>query len=232
MLSLLLLATSLVASAQNVDYCSMCSDHTMCLYPNDGPGDTCTTVLERNVNGQEQTEILAAHNAIRRRVKNGDFANNNLPAAEVMPDLSWNDQLAVVAQRWADQCNFNHDACRKIEVEGKTEGETAGQNLAAAWRSPGSSKNWTEDAINPWFYDELDAFTQNDLTFRKASSYPAGHLTQVIWADSTEVGCGFIAFEDTQNIPDYGPYTFTRRHYVCNYFPAGNIINQQIYQPA
>ncbi len=33
-----------------------------------------------------------------------------LPKAANMRELKWDNDLALVAQRWADQCDFNHDA--------------------------------------------------------------------------------------------------------------------------
>ncbi len=41
------------------------------------------------------------------QVANGDA--NGMPQAADMRQLTWNDDLAEVAQRWADQCIFEHD---------------------------------------------------------------------------------------------------------------------------
>lgn len=35
------------------------------------------------------------------------------PSAANMNALIWDDNLAEVAQRWADQCTFQHDLCRQ-----------------------------------------------------------------------------------------------------------------------
>eukprot|EP00004_Rigifila_ramosa_P004329 TRINITY_DN1473_c1_g1_i2.p1 TRINITY_DN1473_c1_g1~~TRINITY_DN1473_c1_g1_i2.p1 ORF type:complete len:159 (+),score=19.76 TRINITY_DN1473_c1_g1_i2:3-479(+) len=46
----------------------------------------------------EQTEIVNAHNVIRRAVN---------PPAQTMPDLVWSSAIATDAQNWADQCNWS-----------------------------------------------------------------------------------------------------------------------------
>ena len=225
--SAILLTMTLVATAvANTDYCSLCGDHTMCLYPTSGASASCPTVLERGVSAADKTVILDAHNIIRQAVKSGAYSANNLPAAQTMPNLTWDDELATVAQRWADQCiDRHHDKCRNVPRF------AVGQNVASSWKYPISTPgDWAADAVNRWFHDELDDFTQTNLIYTYATG-PAGHLTQVIWADTTTIGCGFIAYPENHTYPS-GTYTFIRRDYVCNYGPAGNWRNQAIYQAA
>jgi hypothetical protein len=49
-----------------------------------------------------------------------------------------------------------------------------------------------------------------------------GHYTQVVWADTYKVGCGFTAFRGSN-----GWYS---KLYVCNYGPGGNIIGGTMYK--
>ena len=44
-----------------------------------------------------------------------------------------------------------------------------------------------------------------------------GHYTQVVWAKTTKLGCGYI-------------YQNAKHTVVCNYNPAGNFISQPIYK--
>lgn len=75
----------------------------------------------------------------------------------------WDDELAEIAQRWTDNCVFEHDKYRS--VPGKY---SVGQNLAAGQRS------W-DQAIQGW-YNEI-----NDFQFGVQGSLSAvGHYTQVI----------------------------------------------------
>ena len=217
-----------VGAAADVNYCNIDScvsplvsrqDHTLCQFPTNQTAPQCGTVVERGVSSGEREEILTAHNTIRRDVKTGKYADKNLPAAKEMPDMKWDDELATVAQRWADQCESGHDQCRDVPRF------YVGQNFAASWGYP---KDWTSNAVGQWFFKELPLFQQKDLTF--APGKGTGHLTQVIWAETTRIGCGYIAVEDTQIVPGY---ILVKRTYICNYGPAGNIImsgvGKQIY---
>jgi len=49
-----------------------------------------------------------------------------------------------------------------------------------------------------------------------------GHYTQVVWADTYKVGCGFTAYTDSA-----GWYW---KFYVCNYGSCGNIISGSMYK--
>ena len=231
MLPLVLLPLLAAGMVADTDYCNIPScvsplvsleDHTLCQFPAGQTASECGDVVERGVSPGEQDEILEAHNTIRRDVKNGVYVSKNLPAAKEMPDLTWDDELATVAQRWVDQCESGHDKCRDVPRF------YVGQNFAASWGYP---KNWTSNAVGEWFFSELPLFQQEDLAF--VSGAGTGHLTQVIWAETTRVGCGYIAVEDSQIFPGY---TLVKRTYICNYGPGGNVIvnnvGQQIYSAA
>ncbi|XP_037069417.1 venom allergen 5-like [Pollicipes pollicipes] len=212
----------LLATAAAANYCSLSScpanSHTMCKYPDSGAAGACGTVHERGTSAADRAEILSAHNAIRQAVRSGQYASENLPAAAAMPDLVWDNELATVAQRWADQCASGHDQCRSVARF------YVGQNLAWSW---GGAKDWTNRAIGQWFHGELPNFQQSGLKFTSGrdpvSGGVIGHLTQVIWAGTTKVGCGYIAVQDD---------TWVKRTFACNYGPGGNIRNWNIYQAA
>ena len=50
------------------------------------------------------------------------------------------------------------------------------------------------------------------------------HLTQVVWKNTTELGCG-VALCNGFFDPKFGPATF----HVCFYNPVGNVIGQEQY---
>ena len=118
-------------------------------------------------------------------------------AQHCAPPLRWSAELARVAQAWADQlraagCAFEHSQTRY------------GENLAAG----------TSGALDPastvdMWYREVDAY---DFA-RGGFSMKTGHFTQVVWRDTTQVGCGVT----TCNGMDL---------YVCNYDPPGNVQGQ------
>ncbi|KAF0298536.1 Venom allergen 3 [Amphibalanus amphitrite] len=123
-----------------------------------------------------------------------------------MPDLQWDSELAAIAQRWANQCKENHDQCRNVKRF------QVGQNAAWTWGSP---LDWTKGAMQGWFQEELPYFRQNDLVFRSGrdpgSGKQIGHLTQIIWADTKYIGCGYSASPEG---------SWVKRSYICNYGPA------------
>lgn len=135
--------------------------------------------------------ITAAHNAARCGV---DTPNP-------LPPLAWSSTVAQTAQAYADVlasqgCNLNHSS------------GPYGENLAA-----GSGN--------------LSAQTVVDLWMSEAPCYPpggslnecsctCGHYTQIVWRDSTELGCGVANCQSGQV-------------WVCNYNPPGNFIGQPAY---
>nr|CAD7256848.1 unnamed protein product [Timema shepardi] len=59
------------------------------------PAEKCKTPFSRGFNQTEKNAIVNEHNRLR--------------------NISWNEELATVAQRWADQCKVGHDANRNTQ---------------------------------------------------------------------------------------------------------------------
>ena len=101
------------------------------------------------------------HNELRAKVARGEESNGPQPKASNMKKLVsvvkllplplttislehlycqvWNNELAVIAQRWADQCLFEHDTHRE-----KADGIYVGQNLYVH----GSSNQYSYDEVS------------------------------------------------------------------------------------
>lgn len=58
----------------------------------------------------EKRQILEVHNRLRSSVAQGRVPNQ--PGAQNMQEMVWDDELAVRAQQWANQCTFEHDPSR------------------------------------------------------------------------------------------------------------------------
>jgi uncharacterized protein YkwD len=130
--------------------------------------------------GDAAQRLLDAHNAYR--------------ADHCAPALTWSDEIARVAQAWADQlkadgCSFEHSR------------SSYGENLAA-----GSAGSLTPEAVVAMWYDEIRDYDFGSGGF----SMETGHLTQVLWKGSKRLGCGMA----TCNGFDL---------WVCNYDPPGNV---------
>ena len=103
--------------------------------------------------------MLAAHNAVRARVK-------------VSP-LAWSGRLTAIAQDWADALLARKEFVHRPNSK-------YGENLfdvTGAGASPGQVvEGWAAEARN------------YDYSSNKCSGV-CGHYTQIVWGDSKEVGC-------------------------------------------
>jgi pathogenesis-related protein 1 len=139
---------------------------------------------------------------------------------EPIPPLQWDDEIAVLAQEWADtlaeDCGFEHSMRPGL-----------GENLAKF----GSSQQGSEDragieAVDNWYFEELACYEYG--TFRGTDSCSSecddfggcGHYTQVVWRETERVGCGVSSCQDGQFYWDI---------YVCNYDPPGNYTGELPY---
>ena len=52
-------------------------------------------------------------------------------------------------------------------------------------------------------------------------SHELGHYTQLVWAETNRVGCGFTSYSTDNRRINY---------YVCNYGPAGNFAGKEVYK--
>lgn len=207
---ILLIMSFLICSTIGFDYCRIEScaeeEHTMCKYPSDSvacaDGDGAVLTDELRV------AILDRHNWHRQQVAKG--RQSPQPRASDMKELTWDDEVERIAQRWANQCVFAHDGCRN------TENSTVGQNLAT--RSTNSaSPNVTEAVvkmIDSW-YAEVDDFDGSGVKKFKSGS-GTGHYTQMVWAQTEAIGCGLVRRQRKSEL-------------VCNYLPAGNVLDEPIY---
>lgn len=135
------------------------------------------------------TGILKQHNQWRAKVG-------------VAP-LKWSDTVAQAAQAWADDlkannnCNLIHNPNRKY-----------GENIGA-----GSGRLTPAAIVGLWAAESVDYdYASNSCSPGRV----CGHYTQVVWARSTEVGCGAASCGGMSV-------------WVCNYNPMGNYIGQKPY---
>jgi len=194
------------------------SGHTMDIF--DGPSDECAAkTMMSGFDDMGIDRIVSRHNELRERVASGSETNGDQPGASDMLKMTWSEELAAVAQRWADQCTFGHDDDRN-----KCDGTYVGQNAYSAWNSQESTweglMDTMGDAVQAW-YDEVvtPGFPNTDIS-PFVFSYGAGHYTQVVWAESAEVGCGMTYYDDD------GWYATL---IVCNYAVGGNMVGGNMY---
>jgi len=214
----LLVLTMVTATAKaEFDYCTITKKHTMC-QSDQGFGDKCGTVLGSGITNQDRQEIVRVHNELRSEIANGRERRGKpgpQPPAANMEQMEWDEELARVAQRHADQCVFAHDCskCRKIPRF------VVGQNLYIYKQSRKSATtNWTR-SITDW-YDEVELFGKERVKPFKFST-DVGHFTAMVWSNTNKVGCGVTEYIDGK---------WFAKLYTCNYGPAGNYIGGEMYR--
>ncbi|XP_077561568.1 CRISP/Allergen/PR-1-like [Haemaphysalis longicornis] len=138
--------TSLPLGSQQWNMCYMdCQrhpSHTICR-----PPKSSCRVRMTGVDAAARSEILKVHNNYRSQVALGQL--NGYPPAADMQELLWDDDLARVAQAWAEQCERKHDpgidrCTRRFQAVGQNLGNTLTQDVSGTnW--PGIITAWFEE---------------------------------------------------------------------------------------
>ncbi|KAF9068038.1 CAP domain-containing protein [Rhodocollybia butyracea] len=126
-------------------------------------------------------------------------AHNTVRAQHGATALTWSNDAAAAAQKWANNCVFQHS--------GGTLGPF-GENLAAGTGSsygiPQAMESWSSEVSQ---YNSADPV--------------ASHFTQMVWKGTTQVGCAVAScsgiFAASFGLASY---------YVCEYSPQGNVIGE------
>ncbi|XP_030838428.1 glioma pathogenesis-related protein 1-like [Strongylocentrotus purpuratus] len=137
-------------------------------------------------NQLDRDKILARHNQFRSEVQ---------PSAANMVALRWSHDLAGVAQRVANRCDFGFNFRRLV-----TRFSSVGQNIARVYAG-------TLDSImDSWNNEKADY----DFETNTCSAFCA-HYTQMVWATTSFIGCGRAACPPHSNT-----------YIICNYGPGGD----------
>lgn len=134
--------------------------------------------------------VTAAHNEWRLRAG--------------VPPVSWNDELAAGAQAYADTCPSGHSSNEyREDVAGFAQ---VGENLYSGTDVLNGIALFADERLLYEFGTEID-----EETFT-----PIGHYTQMVWSNTTDVGCA---------VGNCGMWRT-----VCWYGPAGNYIGEVPYE--
>jgi hypothetical protein len=142
---------------------------------------------------RQKLELLTAHNKYRSQVNEGP--------------LVWSDSLAASAQDWAQHLADEVHALQHSGVAG------VGENLAM-WTAGRASLTQLVDmwgAEKHYFIDTSFPDVSSTGNWRTV-----GHYTQMIWRNTTEVGCG---------LGTGGGYDYL----VCRYTPQGNFMGEKVF---
>ena len=170
----------------------------------DGDTDTLPTTTQTGAStqtGGTNTDVgldpfgmVSAHNAVRAGAQ---------PIPDpALPPMVWDAEMEALAQDWADRCDFNHST------------HPYGENLYVS-----TSPNEGTRAVESWASEAADY----DYASNQCRAM-CGHYTQIVWRDSTRVGC---AYADCDVLTGAG--FSSGRLWVCNYDPPGNWMGERPY---
>ncbi|BFZ19714.1 hypothetical protein BsWGS_22753 [Bradybaena similaris] len=155
-------------------------------------------------NKEEKEAILERHNHLR-----------TLPKAKTMLKMAWDSELEQLAQNYADKCIFQHNKDRRLKAF-----PSVGENLYAG------TGNFDPASVVQVWYDEVKDYDY--ATNKCKTGAMCGHYTQVVWVNSSAVGCGGRYCEHLGGVAAYG---FSSGFVVvCNYGPSGNYIGRKPYE--
>ncbi|XP_040077217.1 Golgi-associated plant pathogenesis-related protein 1-like [Ixodes scapularis] len=170
-----------------MNFFSLKSLHTLCFALN--------AVVRQYPNTEEEKdktkfreECLKIHNEYRNRHQS--------------PPMVLDEKINLWAQDWAED-----NAAQDI-MEHRSN-NPYGENLYMFGPLPAPQGPNPKDVVSAW-YDEIQDYDFNYGGFSGAT----GHFTQVVWKNSTKLGCGW-ARSYSDNI-----------YVVCNYDPPGNYMGK------
>ncbi|CAN8007964.1 unnamed protein product [Ixodes pacificus] len=132
-------------------------------------------------------------------------AHNKYRAKHGAKPLKSNSTLYILAQRWAGRLAKLDDVKNVTHQQGLGIGENI------YWRTGDGFlyNNIARDAVDTW-YNESKNYDYDSGGYSEETA----HFTQLVWASTTDLGCGYrISVTGTIFV-------------VCNYFPQGNIEGQ------
>lgn len=116
--------------------------------------------------------------------------------------LTWSPTIARYAQDWANQLAAN--GCQIAHRPNRPYGE----NLF-----------WTTQSVTSQYVVDFWAAERANYDIETnscSSGNVCGHYTQIVWAATTQIGCGMATCG-------------TKQIWVCNYDPPGNVLGQKPY---
>lgn len=190
---------------------------------------TCVNSLNAN----QRILITNFHNNHRNYVAGGlqQDSYQLLPKASNMKTMIYDMSLERLAQSWANTNPISHNPNR---VDPSLPGYV-GENLY-------QSMTGTPDAVTPGNYDVMLPMQAwyNEVSYYNGdvSGYSPGsttdqrkeigHFAQMIWAETTRVGCGIL--ECVTAIPQSGKtYYYHNTAFICNYWTGGTVVGWSIY---
>lgn len=159
----------------------------------------------RTVQSLPPPRTTAPSDEIERRLL---AAHNTERAAVGVPPLRWSDSLEAEARVWARRLIGSSTFAHDPSPHGH------GENLWTGW----GGRQWTpEEMVGEWAAEKADYRSGPFPNVSRTGDWTAvGHYTQLVWRDTTHVGCAVETRGD-------------RSVLACRYAPPGNIDGRTAY---
>lgn len=153
---------------------------------------------------------LDAHNAVRA----GTFPGVTVSPAPAPPlaALGWSMSAASVAQAWAANCVYAHNAGRG----------SLGENIAAS-APPG---NRDAASIVGLWASEWSGYNYATNGCSIPDPPGCGHYTQIVWRSTVNIGCALVTCSTGW---PFGGTPGSWDFWVCDYEPPGNWVGERPY---
>ncbi|XP_050685212.1 cysteine-rich venom protein-like isoform X2 [Leptidea sinapis] len=203
---LVMFTAILVSALVDEPYCSaryrrLCQGkgrHVACQFVSPGPGEYCQNYSRINLTRELRVYITNYINRRRQRVAAGAErvrGGARLPRPSLMMRVIWDPELAHLAQRLANQCQFVHDDCRAT-IRYPYAGQSVGE---VRWRRSGDSEEVSvlravRRVLDAWWGERRRAepghLTQPFRLANKGNVW--GHFSQLAVWPLEAVGCGAV----------------------------------------
>lgn len=140
--------------------------------------------------------------------------HNSYRGVHNSPNMTISSSVNNTAQAWAEYLASNG----VFQHSSPSQRNGAGENLYVSYTTASSvnAANLANTGVKKW-YDEVAAYNYNNPGFSSST----GHFTQVVWKNSTQLGCGAA-----KGVKTLGGTTYNAFYLVCQYSPAGNVQGQ------
>lgn len=214
----LLVLTSLFLIACSVEQKPMSEEDVVIFVPENQkvPG-----IIGPEEHVHEGIQVMPQRNAQKPLSKQELFAgtlssHNRVRAKHGLSPLRWSDKLAAYSQQWADHLGQSSRCTMRHRSGTPPYGENLFWTSATVWSDGVRELNRVtiRDVVKTWADEEAW------YNYQRNSCLPGkrcGHYTQIVWKDTTEVGCAMTVCPDKSQT------------WVCSYNPPGNFTGQRPY---
>ncbi|CAJ0929759.1 unnamed protein product, partial [Mesorhabditis belari] len=186
------------------------------------PGSTAGwTDAQRNL-------MLQWHNQLRsslaqgKEKDGGSYASTYAPGSKTMTQMAYNCSVEINAVNNANGCDFAHTTSAQRPGMGENLYMSSDVNQPEATAAAAAPQAWWSELPDYGFGPDLNL---TSAQFNRIAPAQIGHYTQMAWQETTTVGCAIKHCPTGTMNGVVTPMTYV----VCQYYPAGNYLNQNIY---